>query len=87
MTIFVHCPTCQGLGYHPEGELSTECTHCEGSGRITLQDYHRWVGTPSILEGETCPSCRGGGLMEGSDETCPSCEGMGVPAPRMMAVG
>ena len=59
----VKCPVCGGSGAANE----RVCPQCGGSGRVVYQ-------TPFMVVEETCPTCRGSGVLA---EPCPECGGKG----------
>lgn len=61
------CPACRGTGAKA-GTMPHICSRCEGTGTV-LRDEN---GTPMP---ETCPDCRGRGLVV--DDPCPQCHGSG----------
>jgi molecular chaperone DnaJ len=62
------CPDCSGTGAKA-GTMPRVCPECEGAGMRAAT-----VGGAFTLN-ETCPACRGRGLVV--DEPCPSCHGSG----------
>jgi molecular chaperone DnaJ len=62
------CPDCSGTGAKA-GTLPRVCPDCEGVGMRAAS-----VGGAFTMN-ETCPSCRGRGLVV--DEPCPTCHGSG----------
>jgi len=64
------CPACRGTGAKA-GTMPHICSRCEGTGTV-LRDEN---GIPMP---ETCPDCRGRGLVV--DDPCPQCHGSGRAA-------
>ena len=62
------CPECRGTGAKP-GSMPHVCPECEGAGMKAAS-----VGGAFTLN-ETCPSCRGRGMVV--DDPCPRCHGSG----------
>ncbi|CAA9348497.1 MAG: Chaperone protein DnaJ [uncultured Nocardioidaceae bacterium] len=62
------CPDCRGTGARP-GSMPRVCPECEGVGMRAAS-----VGGAFTLN-ETCPSCRGRGMIV--DDPCPTCNGSG----------
>ena len=64
------CPACRGTGAKA-GTMPHICTRCQGTGTVLLDEN----GIPMP---ETCPDCRGRGLVV--DDPCPQCNGSGRAA-------
>ena len=62
------CPECRGTGAKP-GSMPHVCPECDGAGMKAAS-----VGGAFTLN-ETCPSCRGRGMVV--DDPCPRCHGSG----------
>jgi len=62
------CPDCRGTGAKP-GSMPRVCPDCDGVGMRAAT-----VGGAFTLN-ETCPSCRGRGMIV--DDPCPTCRGSG----------
>jgi molecular chaperone DnaJ len=62
------CPDCHGTGARP-GSMPRVCPECEGVGMRAAS-----VGGAFTMN-ETCPSCRGRGMIV--DDPCPTCHGSG----------
>jgi molecular chaperone DnaJ len=62
------CPDCSGTGARA-GTVPRVCPECEGVGMVAAS-----VGGAFTMN-ETCPSCRGRGLVV--DDPCPTCHGSG----------
>jgi molecular chaperone DnaJ len=62
------CPDCSGTGAR-SGTVPRVCPECEGVGMVAAS-----VGGAFTMN-ETCPACRGRGLVV--DDPCPTCHGSG----------
>jgi molecular chaperone DnaJ len=62
------CPQCRGTGAKP-GSMPRVCPECEGVGMRAAS-----VGGAFTMN-ETCPSCRGRGMIV--EDPCPACNGSG----------
>ena len=62
------CPDCSGTGARA-GTVPRVCPECEGVGMVAAS-----VGGAFTMN-ETCPACRGRGLVV--DDPCPTCQGSG----------